>query len=159
MTNEIQVHKLDENGVELWAYPAAMLERSNSFVRLEARFDREDVSAGPLRLKREDRFVETFFFDRWYNIFEVFDHASGEFKGWYCNITRPARLEGQHLYAEDLALDLVVTRDGTHQILDRHEFEQLQLAEDDRLQALQTLHTLLSQAINRSGMFAVIPDY
>ena len=159
MTSDIQVHKLDEKGVEVWAYPAATLERSNSFIRLEARFDRDDVSAGPLLLEREDLFVETFFFDRWYNVFEVFDHASGEFKGWYCNISRPARVEGQHLYAEDLALDLVVTPDGSYQVLDQNEFEQLQLTEEDRLQALQTLHRLQEQAINRSGMFATSPEY
>ncbi|MGD8632387.1 MAG: DUF402 domain-containing protein [Anaerolineales bacterium] len=158
MNQEIWVHKLDEKGQEVWRYPAEILEQAGSRIRLEARFDREDTAVGPLLLKRNDTFIETFFFDRWYNIFEIFDGKSGGFKGWYCNITRPAWMEDRHLYAEDLALDLVVMPDGTYEIQDQEEFERLQIPEEDRMQALRVLHTLQSQAEERSEIFAKTPN-
>jgi predicted RNA-binding protein associated with RNAse of E/G family len=154
MNEQIRVHKLDEHGQEVWSYPAEVLEQNPTRLRLEARFDRSDIAVGPLLLRQNDRFIETFFFDRWYNIFEVFDGENSRFKGWYCNIARPAWLEGEHLYAEDLALDLVVTPDGHFEILDRDEFDRLELSEVDRLQALRALHLLQEQALTRSGIFA-----
>ncbi len=153
MIESIRVHKLDEHGQEVWSYPAEVLDQNPSFLRLEARFDRNDIAVGSLLLRENDRFIETFFFNRWYNIFEVFDGENERFKGWYCNITRPAWIEGAHLYAEDLALDLVVTPDGRFEILDQDEFDQLEISEEDRLQALRALHLLQEQALSSSGIF------
>jgi hypothetical protein len=158
MTKEILVHKLNENGEEVWKYPGTLVEQTESSIRLEARFGRDDVAVGSLFLSRGDTFIETFYFDRWFNTFAVFENESGRFKGWYCNITRPAWVEGKHIYAEDLALDIVVLPDGSYEILDREEFEDLQISELDRLRALQTLHGLQEQAVNRIGVFADIPE-
>ncbi len=154
MSAQIMVHKLDERGQEVWSYPADMLEQTASFIRLEARFDREDTRVGSLLLRQNDTFIETFFFDRWYNVFEVFDSETQRFKGWYCNITRPAWIENNHLFAEDLALDLVATTDGHVEILDQDEFERLEIPAEDRKQAMETLRTLKAQASKRSGIFA-----
>jgi protein associated with RNAse G/E len=154
MSLEIWVHKLDENGQEVWKYPAEIIEQTELYIRLRASFDRDDISVGQLRLRLNDTFIETFFFDRWYNVFEVFAAQDKHFKGWYCNIARPATMEGQHLYAEDLALDLVVLPDGSQEILDQDEFEQLEIPEAHRMKALQTLQSLQKQASNRSGIFA-----
>ncbi|MGD8732499.1 MAG: DUF402 domain-containing protein [Anaerolineales bacterium] len=154
MMDEIWVHKLDENGNEVWKYPGETVQLTDSFVRLRASFDRDDITVGPLRLNCNDTFMETFYFNRWYNVFEVFDPKHMQFKGWYCNIARPAWMDGQHLYAEDLALDLVVLPDGRREILDQDEFEELEIPEADRLKALRTLNSLQEQAANRSGIFA-----
>ncbi|MCK5642801.1 MAG: DUF402 domain-containing protein [Gammaproteobacteria bacterium] len=43
-------------------------------------------------------------------------------KGWYCNITRPARIEVKHVYAEDMALDPVITADGEQIVVDEEEY-------------------------------------
>jgi predicted RNA-binding protein associated with RNAse of E/G family len=158
MTKKILVHKLNENGEEVLKYPGTLIEQTDSSIRVQALFDRDDVVVGSLLLSRGDTFIETYYFDRWYNTFAVFENESEKFKGWYCNITRPARVEGKHIYAEDLALDLVVQPDGSHKILDQDEFEELQISEVDRLHALQTLHELQEQAKNREGIFAKIPQ-
>jgi hypothetical protein len=39
-------------------------------------------------LKQRDRFLELYLFDRYFNIYEIYDRDTGILKGWYCNITR-----------------------------------------------------------------------
>lgn len=158
MKEEIWVHKLNEIGQEVWRYPGEVLEWADASIRLKASFDRANTRVGPLLLKRNDTFIETFFFDRWYNVFAVFDGVSGEFKGWYCNIARPAWIEEQHLFAEDLALDLVVLPDGTQEALDWDEFERLEISEQDRMQALKTMRSLQIQARQHSDFFSDVPS-
>jgi hypothetical protein len=56
--------------------------------------------------------VETFYSDRWYNVFEIYDRDDGKFKGWYCNIGYPAVIEKDTVSYIDLALDLWVSAEG-----------------------------------------------
>ena len=154
MTRDLIVHKLDARGEELWRYPGRLMERSHHYARVEATFDLEEVEIGALTLRRGDRFIETYYFDRWYNVFAIFEAGSGNFKGWYCNIARPARLREGDIYAEDLAIDVIVTPRWEIQIVDREEFEALDLSDEDRGQALAALGDLLAQIRGRSGHFA-----
>ncbi len=155
----VTVHKLDDRGHETWRYTGGVLERTATRLRLEARFDRQDISLPGLRLRRGDRFVETFFTDRWYNVFAVHDVDDGRLKGWYCNVTRPARLsqDGEHVYAEDLALDLIVLPDGRWQVMDEEEYAALDLSLDERRQALHALAELQTMAAAQRGPFAPLP--
>ncbi len=155
----ITVHKLDAGGNETWRYAGRLLDRSETRIRLEARFDLQDVELHGLTLRRGDRLVETFYTDRWYNVFAVYDVDDGRLKGWYCNITRPARLspDGQDLYAEDLALDLIVLPDGRWQVLDEEEFAALDLLLDERRRALRALADLQAMAIGQRGPLAPGP--
>jgi predicted RNA-binding protein associated with RNAse of E/G family len=93
-------------------------------------------------LKRNDRFVETFFTDKWYNIFEIYDRDDGKLKGWYCNITKPAIIEDGSVSYVDLALDLWVSADGKRKVLDEDELEELGLDEDLKQKAFAGLHEL-----------------
>ena len=47
--------------------------------------------------------METFYSDRWYNIFEIYDRDDDQFKGWYCNIGKPAMIEDDFVSYVDLA--------------------------------------------------------
>ena len=154
MTDLITVHKLDAAGRELWSYTGRVLARAAAWVRLEAEFDRDQVTFHGLTLRRGDRMVETFFSDRWYNVFAIYDGARGGLKGWYCNITRPARLEANDVRAEDLALDLLVYPQGGDLVLDEDEFEGLGLSPTDRSAAQQALADLRRLAARREGPFA-----
>jgi len=100
-------------------------------VTLEALFNRDDMPFMDIVLKRNDRFVETFYSDRWYNIFEIYDCDDGRLKGWYCNMGKPAVLAENAVSYVDLALDLWVSADGKQTVLDEDEFEALNL--DGRL--------------------------
>lgn len=145
-TGEITVHKLSPTGEELIQYAGILLESSSSGVKIEAHFGLDDIDLHGLEINRGDRFVEWYFNDRWYNVFAVYDIDSGELKGWYCNITRPARFESEHIYAEDLALDLVVFPQGDWVVLDRDEFEALGLPEQDQQAAERAILDLINDA-------------
>jgi hypothetical protein len=147
------VHKLDESGREVWRYEGRILSRQPGRWKLEATYERERTRVGSLTFDRGDRFIETFYADRWYNIFEVHDAATDGLKGWYCNLARPARLEGNAIYQEDLALDLVVYPDGRMEVHDREEFEALALSEEERARVEAGLEELTSLASAGEGPF------
>ena len=149
MTESIAVIKTDYAGREVWRYDGVILERSATHVTLEARFNRDDMDLGYVLFRRGDRFVEHFYSDRWYNVFEVYDGADGVLKGWYCNITRPARLAENEVRADDLALDLFVYPDRRQLVLDRKEFDALPISAAEREAGLAALAALQLRA--RSG--------
>ncbi len=110
-----------------WQYEGVILRRQEDAVTLEALFNRDDIPFMDIVLKRNDRFVETFYSDRWYNIFEIYDRDDNSLKGWYCNMGKPAILEENVVSYVDLALDLWVSVDGRQTVLDEDEFEELNL--------------------------------
>jgi protein associated with RNAse G/E len=126
-----------------WSYSGRHLERGPHHIVLEAFFDKEDFPFLDLRLKSADRFVETYFDDRWYNVFAIFDRDDGTFKGWYCNLSRPARFTESQVEWVDLALDLWVWPDGRRLVLDQDEFDALVLEPSERRQVEQSLSELV----------------
>ena len=113
-----------------WQYDGAELRRGENSITVEAFFNRDDLPFQDIVLKRNDRFVETFFTDKWYNIFEIYDRDDGALKGWYCNLTKPAIIEAGQVSYVDLALDLWVTPDGRQTVLDEDELEELNLGDE-----------------------------
>jgi len=154
MSAEITVCKCDAEGGEVWTYPGRILEQDDSGVLVEAFFDRELVGVGLLNLARGDRFLEQYYFDRYYNVFSIFEGKSGPIKGWYCNIARPARLQHGRLCAEDLALDYLVLPDGRMQLLDEDEFLALALNARDRRAARRALDELRDSISTHRHPFA-----
>ena len=140
------VHKLDHAGREVWQYPATVLERGTNYIRLEAYFNRDDVDLGYAVFKRGDRFIETFYAGRWYNVFAVYDLDGGAFKGWYANVCRPASITTDAVRCDDLALDVWVSPGGETTVLDEDEFAALPLSDGDRRQACEALQLLLAAA-------------
>jgi uncharacterized protein len=129
----ITVYKRDYQGRFLLRYDGVLLEQSPTWLNLEARFVRDDVATDYVTFRRGDRMVEWFFTDRWYNIFELHNMEDDRLKGWYCNITRPAKFVYQNgivsaVTSDDLALDVFVSPDGKLRILDEEEFESLDLS-------------------------------
>ena len=138
----LTVYKLDHAGREVWQYPARVLARGADFVRLEAFFNRDDMALGYTTFRRGDRFIETFYDDRWYNVFAVYDRDSGALKGWYCNVSRPAAINTTAVRCDDLALDVWVTPDGHPLVLDEEEFAALPLSAEERACGLATVQKL-----------------
>ncbi len=135
----IRVLKRDLFGAVTWEYSGRVLTLSHGVLRIEAFFDRPDMPFQDTWLKRQDRFLETYYTCRWYNIFEIYDRDDGHLKGWYCNISRPAVIEEGSVSFVDLALDLWVTPQGEQKILDEEEFLALPLDGQTRQQALRAL--------------------
>jgi protein associated with RNAse G/E len=154
----VTVHKCDATGREVWTWPAIVRRVSPSSIEVEARFNGKEGDIHGVTFRAGDRFVETYATDRWHNVFAAYDGETDRLKGWYCNITRPARFEPGHIWFEDLALDALVLPDRTVQILDEDEFERLSLSADERRTARRSLDDLLDQARLGIGPFAVAPQ-
>lgn len=125
-----------------WQYDSKVLRRDENSITVEAFFNRDDMPFQEIILKRNDRFVETFYTDKWYNIFEIYDRDDGKLKGWYCNITKPAIIEDGRVAYVDLALDLWVSADGSRRVLDEDELEYLGLDDELRQKAFAGLQEL-----------------
>ena len=154
MGSVITVLKLNERGVEVFRYSGTLVGKQGTSLTLEAYFERSDIQFFGLTFREGDRFIETYYSDRWFNIFEIHDAGDDHLKGWYCNITRPARIDQGHIYAEDLALDLLVYPDGRVQVLDEDEFEEIALGESDRKNALSALEELKQRDKTRKWPFS-----
>jgi predicted RNA-binding protein associated with RNAse of E/G family len=154
MKKSITVHKLDERGNEVLSYEGAIMHETSHSLTLEAIFDRNDIDVHGLLLRKGDRFVETYYNNRWYNVFAVYDVDDHLLKGWYCNITRPARIENGHVYADDLALDMVIFPDGCWKVLDEDEFAALGLSPMEHQQAKNALDELIKLIETRDGPFS-----
>lgn len=146
---DITVLKRNLDGEVTWQYEGWILKRESNHVVLEAFFNRDDMLFMDVVLKRGDRFVETFYTDRWYNVFEIFDRDNGEFKGWYCNIGYPAVLDDETVSYIDLALDLWVAANGTQTVLDEDEFLALPINVTTRAQAVSALDELKQELANK----------
>ena len=142
MLNDVVVIKRNIDGQETWRYDGRILERGQNWLLLEAFFNRQDTPFHGIVLANGDRFLETYYSDRWYNIFEIHDRLSGDLKGWYCNVTRPALFEETQVSYIDLALDLLVYPDQTQLVLDEDEFARLPIDPSTRLKALAALQEL-----------------
>jgi protein associated with RNAse G/E len=122
----VRVRKLRPDGSEVFAWDGAVLRCDASGIVLRATFNVDLVELGYTTFRRGDVFVEFYYWDRWFNVFEI-SAPDGTFKGWYANVGRPAELEsatGELRYI-DLELDVWVDPDGALTVLDEPEFEQL----------------------------------
>lgn len=139
----VTVIKRNLQGEETWRYTGKLLEKQDGVIRLEAWFDREDLDVAGMPMIRGDRFVETYYTDRWYNINEVHAREDDRLRGWYCNISLPVQSEGEGVISYvDLALDLVVFPDGRQVVVDQDEFAALNISEEVRRRAEESLAEL-----------------
>jgi uncharacterized protein len=150
MKPSITVIKRDPSGQEILRYEGVVLQRAPDGITLEAQFDHTDVPVMQAILRRGDRFIERYYTDRWYNIFEIHAREDDCLKGWYCNIGKPAVMEaGNEISYVDLALDLWVAPDGTQTVLDENEFAGLDLDSETRYQARAALKELQARFSNQ----------
>lgn len=149
----MQVRKLDTQGRVTVTYEAELAERLPGGVRLEARWTRPTLPLGYTTFETGDRFVEWFYSDRWYNIFEIRAHGSA-LKGWYCNVAEPAVITDDVISCRDLLLDLWVAPDGAVRVLDEDEFAaDTTLDTPTRQQARAALDELVRLVRERAGPF------
>ncbi len=103
-----------------------MLSDDGNHVVVEAEFA-ESVphDLGFVVLELGDVWTEHYWRDRWYSV-KAIRSAAGVFKGWYCDVARPAEIDSGILVSVDLELDLWVSADRAVIIrLDEDEFHAL----------------------------------
>ena len=150
--NELTVIKCDAHGEEIFRWSGRELQRTANEVLLVAKFNISDHQLGAMILREGDRLVESYYSDRWYNIFEVHAREDDALKGWYCNLSHPAILGEREIIFHDLALDLIVHPDGRQELLDEDEFEDLVISAEVRGKALlawQELENIFEQKFSK----------
>jgi PncC family amidohydrolase len=115
------IRKLDYRGVEKATYEGEVLSRDAHGVVVRAVWTRPTTRLPFTTFERGDILRESFYNDRWYNVFEL-STSQGLLKGWYADVTRPARISADSLDWEDLLLDIWMDPDGAMQVLDEDEF-------------------------------------
>ncbi len=157
----ITVRKLDHAGKLVTSYRGQVIRHDATSIVLEAPWQTDRLELPYVTIEPGDRFIESYFTDRWYNIFEIHSAADDRLKGWYCNVVRPIVFADGVLSWTDLALDLFVYPDGRTLTLDEDEFNALNLQSNDpeawqhSRAAVDELKTMVGA---RHAPFDVIPD-
>lgn len=154
--NLITVIKTDYNGKEVWRYEGTLIEEGVNYVILEAFFNIDDRDDGYFVWRRGDRFIEYFYADRWYSIFEIHDVDTDEIKGWYCNFARPALIGPAQIVADDLELDLFVYPDGRMLLRDEDDFEGLPIHAEEKSQVRAALDDVMQRVKEAASPFSAL---
>ncbi len=151
MITVIKKNTLGEKKVQ---YTGEIIERLPDGVVLEAYWTWADRDLGYTRFESGDRFIEYYYTDRWFNIFDI-SGKNGVRKGWYCNIAEPAAIFDDRIEQVDLLLDVWIDPSGKPLVLDEDEFEANRtLSQEQREHARRGLHDLLEMIAARREMFS-----
>ncbi|HKD76106.1 MAG TPA: DUF402 domain-containing protein [Ktedonobacterales bacterium] len=148
------VHKCALSGEILVTYAGEVAERTDTMVVVRTMWDRPDLELGYTTFVTGDRFTEYFYTDHYFNIMRLDVQGTGECKGWYCNIARPASIAGDVVTYEDWFLDVWVGNTGEILVLDEEEFAQAELDAVVRQQAREGLAEVIRWAQDGLGPFA-----
>ena len=134
-------------------YQGFELLREPNHLLIHARWDRGALDLGYMTFQTGDHFFEHYYTNKWFNIFEIRSQR-GQLKGWYCNVTKPAKVEGYAVYSEDLELDLFVSADRQEVVtLDEEEFDEREFSQEVREAALRGLEELRKMARSAAPPF------
>jgi hypothetical protein len=134
--DELTVVKLAPDGSQVARYPGAVAShlRAGGWVEIQAAWTYRRIDIEGLIFEPGDVLHEWFSPLADFNAFAL--HApNGAFKGWYSNVTFPARLQGETapptLIWHDLYVDVIVLADGTTTVCDEDELAASRLAQSD----------------------------
>lgn len=101
----------------------AKLVRSEATLLVFAGFFEKEVNHQDLGIIRRGTIsYEYYWLDKWFSIFH-FQESDGTFRNFYCNINMPPTFKENTLNYIDLDIDILVEKDFSYKILDRHEFD------------------------------------
>ncbi len=152
------VIKRNPAGETTLTYEGKVLERGAHHVCVQARFKGNSRDLGYMYLKQGDLFTEWFYDNRWYNVFKVNDRDTGELKGFYCNLTRPAEIHDDYVAADDLELDIFVRPNGETRLLDEDEYQALELSDHERAQVAGAVAQIQAAVRACQEPFSVLDD-
>jgi protein associated with RNAse G/E len=135
----VHVRKLKPGGALDYAWDGVVLRCDAEGIVLRAEFNVDLVERDFATFRRGDIFVEFYYWDRCFNIFQI-SNPDGTLKGWYANLGLPAELTSNpgELQYVDLALDVWARPNGEFVVLD-----------EDELGALLAKHPDLADAARR----------
>ncbi len=132
----VEVVKLSPDGSEAARYSGRVAAHVSveSWIVVQALWTLDRIELDGLSLCPDDRLLEWFSPIHDFNAFAVYA-PDGPLKGWYANVTYPARLDRRAsppvLTWHDLYVDLVGLPDGTFAVRDESELDESGLREAD----------------------------
>lgn len=142
----LRIEKFYPDGSLSFAWQGKLLVDKGSLRRISAKFNGKPTQLGRVILSVGDQFIETYFADRWYNIFEIYSPGDSHPKVWYFNISQPAVFEPHLIRWVDLALDVLIFPEGDVALLDLDEFGALNLDFETQRHCWQAVKQILSLA-------------
>jgi predicted RNA-binding protein associated with RNAse of E/G family len=149
----ITVYKLNQEGQTVTTYTGEPERYLEDGVVIRAVWTHGTLELGYTTFAPGDEFIEYYYRDRWYNIFEVRGSNGGGLKGWYCNITRPPRIEPDTIAWQDLWLDIWIDPGGQMRVLDEDEFALGTLNESERTACGRALDEIRAAVRHRLAPF------
>lgn len=144
-TQILTVFKQNHLGKPVFSWKAELIDESPTCRLVRARFSGADaVAVDKVTFRRDDLFLESYYTDRWYNVFEVHQGTSDQVKCWYINLSYPAQFSPESIIWQDLALDLVVYPSGEYRLLDEDEFDDISIEPEVRTRCLETVREILA---------------
>jgi protein associated with RNAse G/E len=121
-----------------YSWEGVVMRCDASGIVLRAEFNVDIVERDFATFRRGDVFLEFYFFDRPYNVFQI-SAPDGTLKGWYGNVGLPAELkpESGELEYVDLALDIWANPDGSFVVLDEEDLDHILTQHPELGQAAQ----------------------
>ncbi len=157
MKQKITIVKRNERGIPVFRYTGEILQSTKKGLLISAVFGLPQVNLRVAALLPGDLFEEYYFYDKWFNIYQVHAGNTERIKVWYCNICRPMQYLDDRIEFDDLALDLLITPNGRQYILDRDEFCALKINRKERRLALEGLREVQAffkeNSVPQPGMF------
>lgn len=132
----VRIVKLKPDGREATNYPGVIFdtETPGPWIAAQAEWTHDLVEMNGLRFVPGDQLYEYFSLVDPFNVFTIFS-PDGTLRGWYANVTLPARLDPDTdpitLYWQDLYIDLIGLPDGRYCVRDEDELEASHLRESD----------------------------
>jgi hypothetical protein len=122
--------KLRPEGSEAARYSGERFPAPDGWIAARAQWRYGRMDAGYMVFEPGDYLDEYFALERPYNAFALF-RATGDFVGWYCNVTYPTRVTDHTITWHDLYVDVIVYPDGRTLVLDEDELAESELLERD----------------------------
>ena len=147
----VHVRKLRPDGSEVFSWDGDVLRCDEKGIVLRAEFNVDQVDLGFTTFRRGDVFIEFYYWQRAYNVFQV-STPDGALKGWYCNLGLPAELDSNRgeLRYVDLELDVWARPDGEYVVLDEDDLTSLLTTREDLAEVAERGRAELL-ALARSG--------
>jgi len=134
--------KRDHRGQFVTQYSGELVEYNDRETVVRCIWDHDTWSLDSFSIQRGDIFFEHYPNLRWFNIMDVYS-PTGQRRGWYCNLTRPAIIQNCSIVWDDLALDVIVFPDKSFILDDTFEYRLLGISIKERHQVVKELCILL----------------
>ena len=147
-TRPLVVQKLMYDGSKSYRWVGREIHRDDDHLFFTAVFERDGRDLGYVVFEKGDVFYEYYYFDRWYNVFQVYS-ATGTLKGWYCNVTKPAQVRRRRADVRGPGAGPLGQRRPRYLVLDEDEFAELEAtaySPEDVLAARSALTELIERA-------------